>query len=324
VAQVSAKLSWRDHLGSTGVRLGVGRDDYRVPAGLYAVGTPDADAPVLVTANYKLTYDQVRAALAGRSVWLLVLETFGINVWCAAGKGTFGTGELVRRIAATRLSEIVRHRRLILPLLGATGVAAHRVEAQSGFRPHFAGIRISDLPRYLDDGTKVRPEMRELTFSLRERLLLAPVELRGALRKALPFAAAAFLLGATGDGAFDWRAGLDPVIGLLGAILAGTVVVPLLLPWIPGPSFAGKGAIVGVIWAVVWGLWHRDEWGILPWLACLTLLPAVASFLALNFTGSTPFTSVSGVRRELRIGMPFLIGAVVVGLVAYGLRDLLG
>jgi acetyl-CoA decarbonylase/synthase complex subunit gamma len=68
-----------------------------------------------VTANYKMSYDIVRHVLKGRDCWLLVLETYGINVWCAAGKGTFGTAELVRRMGATGLAENVRHRTFICP-----------------------------------------------------------------------------------------------------------------------------------------------------------------------------------------------------------------
>ena len=75
---------------------------YRVKPGLYAVGEPDAAAPVLVTANYKLSFDAVRSRLASRAAWLLVLDTRGINVWCAAGKKTFGTEELARQIGACR------------------------------------------------------------------------------------------------------------------------------------------------------------------------------------------------------------------------------
>ena len=88
---------------------------HRRDPGLYLIGDPTPDSPVIVTANYTLSVDAVRAALAGIDCYLLVLDTKGINVWCAAGKGTFGTAELVRRIARTGLSEIVRHRTLILP-----------------------------------------------------------------------------------------------------------------------------------------------------------------------------------------------------------------
>ena len=81
--------------------------NYLVPAGLYAIGEPTAEAPVVVTANYKMSFDLVRRELSGRNVFLLVLETFGINVWCAAGKGSFGTDELVQRIASSGLARVV-------------------------------------------------------------------------------------------------------------------------------------------------------------------------------------------------------------------------
>jgi hypothetical protein len=40
--------------------------------------------------------------------------------------------------------------------------------------------------------------------------------------------------------------------------------------------------------------------------------PAASSFIALQFTGSTTFTGPSGVRKELRIGMPLYLAAAVV------------
>ena len=95
------------------MRWGIGRNHYQVTPGLYASGTPDADSPLLVSANYKLSFDCLRAALNGESAWLLVIDTKGINVWCAAGKGTFGTDEIVHRCQATRVSELVSHRQLI-------------------------------------------------------------------------------------------------------------------------------------------------------------------------------------------------------------------
>ncbi len=106
---------------------------YVVPAGLYALGNPCPDDPVVVTANYKMSYDIVRRELKGRNIWLLVLETNGINVWCAAGKGTFGTAELVNRVATTGLSSVVNHKLLLLPILGAAGVSAHEVRRTHRF-----------------------------------------------------------------------------------------------------------------------------------------------------------------------------------------------
>jgi acetyl-CoA decarbonylase/synthase complex subunit gamma len=292
-----------------------------VPAGLYAVGTPDADAPVVVTANYKMTYDAVRRAVAGRSVWLLVLETFGINVWCAAGKGTFGTDEVVRRVEASGLADVVRHRRLLLPILGAPGVAAHEVRRRTGFGVRYAALRAADLPRYLDNGFTTTPDMRELTFTLRERLALVPVELVQAVLPTLVLAAVVFGVG-TALARWAPAAGLRAAVAVAGAMLVGTVAVPALHPWLPGPSFSLKGAVAGAAWAAVcYGLGGAPP-GLLG-AALFLALPAVSGFFALNFTGSTPFTSRSGVEREIRLAMPFLAGAFACGAAAWVAGSLL-
>ena len=114
-------------------RWGVNRMGRIVTPGLSRLGSPTTDSPVFASANYTLSFDALRSALAGTDAWILVLDTKGINVWCAAGKGTFGTGELIRRIAVTGLSELVSHRRIILPQLGAPGVSAHEVAHWFGF-----------------------------------------------------------------------------------------------------------------------------------------------------------------------------------------------
>ena len=287
---------------------------YLVPPGLYAMGDPTAADPVVVTANYKMSYDIVRQALNGRNVWLLVLETYGINVWCAAGKGTFGTGELVRRVAATRLAEVVAHRRLILPILGAAGVSAPEVGRRTGFTVRYATIRADDLPAYLDNGMTSTPAMRELTFTAGERLILTPVEIVASLRWGFPAALLLFLAGGYGSGGFSVVGGIPPVLALLGAILAGSLFAPLLLPWLPTRSFAIKGAVAGLVWSVIWTFVSRvgaDSW---TTAAIFLLLPAVASFLMLNFTGSTPFTSRSGVKKEMRFALPAMACALVAGI----------
>ena len=119
----------------------------------------------------------MRNSLPGRNAWILVLDTKGINVWCAAGKGTFGTEELVKRIEASGLKEIVSHRSVILPQLGAPGVAAHTVKKLSGFGVRFGPIKAEDLPAYIDAGFKATSKMRLKTFPLKERAVLIPIEL---------------------------------------------------------------------------------------------------------------------------------------------------
>ena len=163
----------RDHFLA---RWGYKRNEHRVEPGLYALGNPTPESPVFVSANYTLSFDALRSALGGVDGHILVLDTYGINVWCAAGKGTFGTDELVRRIESTGLGEVVSHRKLILPQLGAPGVAAHEVKKRTGFKVEYGPVRAPDLPEYLRTGAAT-PEMRRVRFPLKDRLVLVPVEL---------------------------------------------------------------------------------------------------------------------------------------------------
>lgn len=313
VPRIASELDSGDHLGACKARWGIGRMEFIVPPGLYAIGNPTAADPVLVTANYKMSYDLVRRSLSGRNVWLLVLETYGINVWCAAGKGTFGTGELVRRVKATGLSNVVSHRRLILPILGAPGVAAHEVARRTGFRVSYAAIRAADLPEYLDNGMVTTPEMRQLTFNLYERLVLIPVELVMALKSVAIIGVVALLfISVLGN----LSAGISGFCAYVGACLSGIVIGPLLLPWLPGRSFAVKGAVAGLIWSgLFYVLAEGAVWNGAVTAAFFLALPAVSAFYTLNFTGCTTYTSRSGVKKEMRIALPTMGGALIVSLI---------
>jgi hypothetical protein len=174
IPQVSRELGFRDYLGTIMVRWGINRDNYKVTPGLYAVGSPDSSSDVFVTANYKLSFDTLRKNLKGMNGWILVLNTRGINVWCAAGKGTFGTNELINRISSVTLDKIVSHKRIILPQLGATGVAAHKVKEETGFNVHYGPVRAADIKNFVDDGYRASREMRKVTFNFADRIKLIP------------------------------------------------------------------------------------------------------------------------------------------------------
>lgn len=308
VPRISSSLTIRDHLGACQARWALNRMNFIVPAGLYAIGNPAAGDPVAVTSNYKMTYDIVRHELAGRNVWLLVLETFGVNVWCAAGKGSFGTDELVNRINTSGLARVVSHRRLLLPILGAPGIAAHQVSNRTGFHVTYAAIRANDLPRFLDNGMTTTDSMRELTFSLYERLILVPVELLLGLKSALAVALGIFLLGMIFSGV---TAGVTLCLAYLGAMLTGIAAGPVLLPWLPGRSFAVKGAVAGLIWSLIWyGIADGGSWGVPATIAAFLALPAVSAFYTLNFTGCSTFTSRTGVKKEMRLSLPVMGGAL--------------
>jgi acetyl-CoA decarbonylase/synthase complex subunit gamma len=283
--------------------------DFLVPPGLYAIGTPTSDAPVVVTCNYQMTYDIVRSELTGRDIWLLVLETHGVNVWCAAGKGTFSTEELIRRINLSGLAAAVSHRRLLLPILGAPGIAAHKVTAATGFSITYAAIRAADLPVFLDNGQTTTPEMRQITFTLYERLILVPVELIIALRSALAVTLTLLVLGWFCS---DLTGGITLGAAYLGAMLTGVALGPIFLPWLPGRSFAVKGASVGLLWTVLWyQLAGGASWGAWATVAAFLALPAVSAFYTLNFTGCSTYTSRTGVKKEMRLSLPVMGGAVL-------------
>ena len=291
---------------------------YIVPPGLYALGSPDENSQVVVTANYKMTYDLVRKALAGRDLWLLVLETFGINVWCAAGKGTFGTGELVRRIETTRLSEIVNHRQLILPLLGAAGVKAVEVLKRTGFKVKFSTIRIEDLPQFLDSGNESE-KGRELTFTACERLVLTPVEIETALRRGAPLMLLLFFGAAFFSGSFSLYNALVMLAACLVAVFAGAFISPMLLPWLPTAAFSVKGAVTGLVAGACYCFFAGIS-APAVFTAATLMIAAVSSFLMLNFTGSTPYTSRSGVKKEMKWALPAQALCLFTGIVIMLLR----
>lgn len=316
IPQVPTTLSKSDKWGNLKVRLAINRMKYKVEPGLYAVGNPDSDSTVLVTANYKLSFDTLRKELTGMDAWILVLDTKGINVWCAAGKGTFGTDELVHRIEVTGLKEIVNHHRLIVPQLGATGVAAHKVKKRSGFSVIYGPVRAADIPAFFESGMQTTPEMRRVTFSISDRLRVIPVEVMvGGVKLFVVMAAFLLLSGLNRSGySFHLDIGIASVLNLLMAYVAGTILAPLLLPWLPGRSFSLKGAEIGIIVFIVSYLSNLAGSHIVQIIAWLLLIPALSSFLAMNYTGASTYTSLSGVKKEMRTAVPLQIAAAVMGI----------
>ncbi len=325
IPQVSSSWTNADYLGTFKARWGIGRMHYTVDPGLYALGRPDEKSPVLVTANYKMSFDRLRKALPGRNAWILVLDTKGINVWCAAGKGTFGTEELVARIGASGLERVVSHREVILPQLAAPGVAAHQVKKLSGFKAVFGPIRAEDLPAFMDKGMKATAEMRFKAFTTWERFVLIPVELVGALKAALVIIPVLLILsGLLGPAGF-WpnvlNQGLFAVQALITAILAGAVLTPLLLPWLPGRAFSLKSLGPALCCALLllllrWGDGVKPG-GLLEMIGWVLVILSATAYLGMNFTGASTYTSLSGVKKEMRWSLPFQIGGGVTGLVLW-------
>ena len=321
VFRAATEWSRADQWGRIRSRIGAYRMKYAVDPGLYGVGNPNDTSDVFVSANYKLSFDMLRRALAGANAWILVLDTQSINVWCAAGKGTFSTEELVRRIAGVQLDRVVSHRRVIVPQLGAPGIHAHKVKEKSGFRVSFGPVQARDIGTYVKAGYKATPSMRTVPFSLVDRLVLTPMELNPALKKFPLFAAIVLaVFGLQPEGLLfktAWFGGYPFLLLGLAALLAGAFATPLLLPFIPGRSFGIKGWLVGlagVALVLVSGGPDLLKSKTLLAAACL-LFPMISSFLALNFTGSTTFTGKSGVEKELKFAIPVYMTALAVSAI---------
>lgn len=317
IPQIATHLTTADIIGRWQMRWGFGRARYSIAPGLYAIGTPSGDSPVLVTANYKMTFDIVRRDMHDHDAWLLVLDTRGVNVWCAAGKGTFGTDEILRQVRRADLGKVVNHRTLIVPQLGAPGVAAHKVSKACGFKVVYGPVRSRDLPDFLNNNLKVTPAMRRVTFSLSERMVLTPVELVSMWRHILWSMLALFILGGLGPQFFSFSAastrGSAAVAAGLVGLVTGAVIVPLLLPWLPGRAFAKKGAAAGLVAAVLGALVFVDSLGWLNTLALIMTVSAISSWCAMHFTGSSTFTSPSGVEKEMRKAIPGQAAALLIG-----------
>jgi hypothetical protein len=315
--RASAEWSWAHYWGQVRCRLGASRMRYTVEPGLYALGEPDRESDVFVSANYKLSFDILRRQLRGMNAWLLVLDTRGINVWCAAGKGTFGTEELVRRIREAGLEGRVGHRRIILPQLSGPGIQAHIVRKQTGFRVYFGPVRAEDIPAYLRAGYRATGEMRRARFTLSDRLVLTPMEIMPAMRKFPLFALVVLLVfGLNSKGILfkeAWAGGSPFLLLGMVSVLSGAFLTPVLLPLVPFRSFALKGLLVGALAVFLTLRLVEFENGFLIALSYLFFPPA-SSYIALQFTGSTSFTGMSGVKKELRYALPLYVAALAVSI----------
>ena len=148
---------------------------HRAPTGLERIGVPDRSSPVLLTGNFTLTVRRLRDALDGLDAWLLVANSDGINVWCAAGGGHLTHHDVISVLRTSGIAEEVDHRDLMLPQLAAVGVERGPIEAATGWRVQWGPARLEDLPAVLSRGGAVHGHERRIGFPLWERLEMASI-----------------------------------------------------------------------------------------------------------------------------------------------------
>ncbi len=247
--------------------------------GLVEVGAPGPDSPVLLTGNFTLTVRRMRDALQGRDVWLLVANSRGINVWCAAGGGHLTHHDVIGALRASRIGNRVTHRDLVLPQLAATGVEKRRIEEATGFRVTWGPARLEDVPAFLDAGAKPRKAWRAMRFPLWERLEMT-------MLWGPPMAAVAFIVLALAQD-------LGMAALAAGLVMALVVAIFTLLPWLPVTGrkrwltyggFAALGCALGL--AALIGLnWYQAS--ALAWLCATSVLSMLV--LSVDLAGTTPW-----------------------------------
>jgi hypothetical protein len=318
IAHVDSGLTRKDRLGMFMCRISNRRrSNYVVDPGLYAVGSPGNLSPIFVSANYKFSFDILRLSVRGIDCYILVLDTKGVNVWCAAGKGTFGTDELVSRIKSTQLADAVQHRRIIVPQLGAVGVAGYEVKERTGFTVVFGPVDAKDIPEFLNSKMKATKEMRRIRFNWKDRIVLTPMELVPASKWIFLILAVLFILGGLDRSGILFRPAFEALkytgTALLAGLVCGGFLGPLLLPLLPFRSFALKGLFIGLLYPIVLSaaFFPSDEENIFLFAAACIAAPAISSYITVNFTGSSTVTGISGVEKELKTAMPLYKASAV-------------
>ncbi|MGM0427553.1 MAG: acetyl-CoA decarbonylase/synthase complex subunit gamma [Thermodesulfobacteriota bacterium] len=139
-------------------RLNIFTDPQRpmtVTEGIYEIGSPDENSPVLVTTNFSLTYFIVSGEIEGSRVpsWLLIMDTEGLSVMTAWAAGKF-SGDIVGAfVKKCGIVDKVAHKKIVIP--GYAAAISGEMEEELPDWEILIGPRdASLLPKYLKDMAK--------------------------------------------------------------------------------------------------------------------------------------------------------------------------
>jgi acetyl-CoA decarbonylase/synthase complex subunit gamma len=205
--------------------------------------------------------------------------------------------------------------------LGAVGVSAHEIKNNTGFSVIYGPVRATDIPSFMEAGMKATKEMRAVRFSTWDRIKLIPVELANGKYYLILVPAIFIILSGLKPKGYStdiaYHDGLRSVFNLVIAYLTGCGITPVLLPWIPFRRFALKGLLTGWLAAFVLAYFKFLGHGYLEIISWFLMIGSLSSFLAMTFTGTSTFTSLSGVQKEMKSAVPMQIGMAAVGVIAW-------
>lgn len=251
---------------------------HRARPGLFPIGTPGEDSPVVATGNYTETVRRMKKTLAGHDLWLLVANSKGINVWCASGGGHFTHHDIISAIVTSGADERVGNHTVILPQLGATGIERQKISAATGWKTIWGPANLEDLPEFLRQGHLATPRQRKVRFPLRDRMEMATLW-------AFPMLLIGFIIFLLIGG---WHVGLSVSVAAIFLSFSIFATLPWLMikgwkRWITFGFFALMGSLVG--WSVLYAINAADTRSLL-----LSSIGAVIEMLALSvdLAGTTP------------------------------------
>jgi acetyl-CoA decarbonylase/synthase complex subunit gamma len=138
-------------------RLNIYTDPQRpmmMQQGIYPIGTPAEDSPVLITTNFSLTYFIVSGEIESSRIpsWLLVMDTEGLSVLTAWAAGKFGGDGIGAFVKKSGITEKVKHRKVIIP--GAVAAISGDLEEElgSGWEVKIGPREAAHLPAFLKMG----------------------------------------------------------------------------------------------------------------------------------------------------------------------------
>jgi len=275
---------------------------FSTKTGLIRIGNPDKNSPILLTCNFHLTVERLKRALRGTDVYLLVANSRGINVWCAAAGGHFTSHDAISAIKTSGIEELVEHRKIILPQLAAPGIEAKTVQQKTGWKVIWGPVYAKDIPAFIKNNFRKNPEMREVKFPWTQRLEMAAAW-------AFPISVISSLIMLV-----LWRTAILRLTLLIwGMAFLIFLSFPLYNRWL-----VSKGRRIGFIFfdfghggfqLILWGLFilglltyslllGEFSWGYMLRWGFISL--AVLSVLSLDLMGSTPVYK-SGVHKDISL-----------------------
>ncbi len=124
---------------------------------LYEIGSPGENAPVLFTTNFSLTYFSVESEVERSKIpsYIAVVDTEGLGVLNAYAGDKISAEKVVKSLQAQKVSEKVKHRKLIIP--GLLPIFRAEIEDTSEWEEVIIGPENArEIPAFLQ---KVAKEM---------------------------------------------------------------------------------------------------------------------------------------------------------------------